>query len=147
MKKALNILFILIVGFTSCKKDTTSSTNSTPTPFTLKYEIKSSVPIVVAGAGTNNFNIIYYKNGTNQNESSIFTSGTNWTKTITVTTNNRPFIASLQLPNNIQLSAPGTLTGNIYLNGSLIANSINQSINTPSLNLYQAILVMSYPIQ
>ena len=145
MKKVLYIIATILVGFTSCKKDTTSTTSSTPSPFTLKYEIKSSVPIVVAGAG--NPNLILYTNGTNQSESSIFTSGTNWTKTITVTTNNRPFIALLQLSNNIQLSAPGTLTGNIYLNGSLIANSTNQSINYPSLNLYQAILVMSYPIQ
>ena len=157
MKKALFILCTTLVGFTSCKKDTTITTNanSLASPFTLKYEI------VTSSAIDNNTAygkpLMVYSNATQQQEIEFLTSSTSWSKTVTVTTPNRPFVATLftNYTSNylittyfpIILNASGTITGKIYVNGNLVASVTNPTFLTPSSMLNFAGLQMTYPIQ
>jgi len=67
-----------------------------------------------------------YENGTQQPETdnSFVAGNTYWSKEVTVTTPNRPFYAILPAV-AIYLSSPGTVTGNIYVNGSQVAHTSN----------------------
>lgn len=141
MKKLL-FLFTIVFSLclTSCSPDNPANTG-TSTPFTLRYEIITSSPIVVPLTGTG----ITYENGTQQPETdNSFTSGTTWTREVTVTTPNRPFIA--MLITGLNLSAPGTIIGRIYVNGTQVANvqnptqvqgtSGNNGVVSMSYNIY-----------
>ena len=123
MKKLFySAVVITALLVSSCSPDTPVNTG-TSSPFTLRYEIITSSPIVSNPASQG----IGYTNGTQQTEfDNSFTSGSSWIKEITVTSTNRPFNTALVTgPGSITLSAPGTVTGNIYLNGNQVAHVVN----------------------
>ena len=141
MKKIILILllsFSVFITISSCTPDN-PSTPGTPSPFTLKYEITTSVPVAYGPVPSVPNKLTYY-NGTGQGEEDqTFTSGTVWTKEITVTTPNRPFVGYLS--GAIILTAPGTATGKIYVNGQVVA-----SVTNPSGGNNIVSIGMSYPI-
>jgi len=147
MKKLILSLFLLftVVIFNSCSSGTTAggqvNPNTVGTPFTLKYEIITSSPVVLLN---NSAPIVAFVNSTGQLEQdNSFTSGTTWTKEITVTTSNRPFYVVLNtVINNINISAPGTSIGNIYVNGRQVAHVENPTISGGGIN--SALVQMSY---
>jgi hypothetical protein len=166
MKKVLYILATILVGFTSCTKETTSTTNSNSlaSPFTLKYEIVTSSAIDTSKAGNGAYGkpLMVYSNGTQQPEIEFLTPTTSWSKTVTVTTTNRPFVAMLHTHSDyistaqtglgyfpIILKAQGTIMGKIYVNGNLVASVTNPTtlINTTGTSNAGAGIYMSYPIQ
>lgn len=135
MKKIFYSIFVFsAIIFFSCTPENQVNTG-TPAPFTLKYEITTSVPIEFI-PGTS---VITYYNGTGQQERETFTSGTTWTKEVTVTTPNRPFMAFLV--GGVTLSTSGTATGKLYVNGREVASQTNLSA---ALNVVS--IGMSYPI-
>ena len=143
----LTLLFVISITIFSCSSNNSTggqvNPNNVGSPFTLKYEIITSSTIVAGPGG--NFGTIFYENGSNQPEiDNSFTSGTTWTKQVTVTTSNRPFLALLQVSNSIYMSAPGTVIGNIYVNGNRVAHVENPTISSGTIN--GAIVVISYQI-
>jgi hypothetical protein len=132
------LLLLTLILFFGCTPSTPSNP-STSGNFTLKYEITTSVPVAYGPAPTVPNKLTYY-NGTGQGEEDqTFTSGTVWTKEITVTTPNRPFVGSLV--GAIVLTAPGTATGKIYVNGQEVA-----TVTNPSSGNNIVAVGMSYPI-
>jgi len=141
--KSIFVILTLVIIASSCS----SNSNSTGGNFTLKYEIITSSPVTEAPTG--GFCSILYTNGTQQVETgSSFSNGTTWTKEVTVTTPNRPFIAQLQPSGifpGICLSAPGNVTCNIYVNGSRVAQNVSQTITSGTFSY--AIISMNHYIQ
>jgi len=124
MKSIFSFLSAVIITFsmTGCSPDTPANTG-TQSPFILKYEITTSVPISPLPPGSN---LLYFTNATGQAEFvQNLPSGTIWTKEINVTTSIRPFFARLYGP--VQLTTPGTATGKIYVNGQEVASVTNPS--------------------
>ena len=146
MKRIMNLLALVAISMTvfSCTKGgSSSSTNGT---FTLKYEVITSSPIVTNTTfGTPKFT---YENGTQQPETdNSFTTGTTWTKTITVTTTTRPYEAILTSGTNpVCLGAAGTVTSNIYVNGAQVAHAVNNT-NAAAGGINYAVISMNYWIQ
>ena len=123
--------------FLQAAKSSSNTSNSDSGNFTLKYEIITSSPVVDNGITT--LQKIGYYNGTGQAEyDNSFTSGTKWSKTLTVTTQNRPFTALLEAV-NLSIGGVGTVTGNIYVNGSLVATTTNPINNLVILQMYYII--------
>ena len=132
--KYLSLVCILIIfTFTSCSKN--ESTSSTSSNFTIKYEIVCDKSIVTTLFNQPFLPTIVYTNGTAQVETAnTFTSGTSWSKTITVTDNRRPFIISLGAENLALISA-GNVTSNIYINGVKKATATNPTTSAGNLNI------------
>jgi hypothetical protein len=137
MKKI--ILPLLITLLFSCKKDsnsTSSTSASISSPFTVKYEVLPSA-VVTTSFGFPN---IFYVNSTGQPETASLASlsvAIPWSKTITITTTTRPLQLNLQAAASnpsyyLVLDKSGTITQNLYINGSLKATSTNQSEITPT---------------
>lgn len=132
MKKTLaglTVIALLLTVLSSCKKDDTSTSGN----FTVKYEIITSSPIASSELSSG---ILVYTNGTGQVEAvqNVLQSGTSWSKTVTVTTSTRPLQLSLS-PASARLSAPGSITSNIYINGVIKATSTGQSTTIGDVNL------------
>jgi hypothetical protein len=126
------IVFLLISLF-SCSTNNPVNTSSS-SEFTLKYEIRTSVPV------TSNLITLLYTNGTGQYQlDQSFVSGNVWSKEVTVTTPNRPFFAFLNWGS--VLSTSGTATGKIYVNGQEVA-----SVTNPTDANNSGFIQMSYPI-
>jgi len=131
MKQIKLFLFALFcVTFFACNKDTNNSTSSKE----VKYEILTSVAIAPPSLGQ-----IYrvgYINGTGQLETTDnFIAGQkSWTKTITITTASRPLNIQVAAPQTVFLSAPGTVTCNIYVGGKLKATTTNNSTSASGLH-------------
>lgn len=111
------ILFLL----PSCKKDNTPSPtplkNVIASPFTVKYEIFWSQDL--AGANDIGYSPANYpKSNSNLIHELIKYPEKTWTKTITVTTSIRPL--EIHLQTDMQLYETGTVTLNIYINGTLV---------------------------
>ena len=88
-------------------------------------------------------NAISYSNSTEQVESTInhIPGSTLWDTTITVTQTNTNFV----ILNTVKtLTSSGTMTGNIYINGSIVATQTNPSYTTPP---FMAGIDMTYFIQ
>lgn len=139
VNKAISFLAVIAISITflSCSKSGGGS-SSTSGNFTLKYEIKTSSPI-------KNPVSISYMNGTAQLETdNSFTSGTTWSKTITVTTTNRPFQAVLPAT-SIDFNTPGNVIGNIYINGNQVAHVENPT--TSSSGTIYGIVQLFYLVQ
>ena len=85
----------------------------------VKYEIKTSSPITTASPIVTQFGSIakIYND---------FTSGQNWSATVTEDTRLRPLLVSLNAQ-NIRLSAHGSVTCTIYVNGKSRATGTAQS--------------------
>ena len=139
----LVLLFTISITILSCSSNNSTggqiNPNSVGTPFTLKYEIIASSPFNPPITGLPG-NFIIYKNGTGQTEQDNNFSGTTWTKEITVTTTSRPFISSLGT--TLYFNVPGTMTGNIYVNGNLVAHVQNPTQGGTST--YFSTISMSY---
>jgi hypothetical protein len=130
-------LYLISFGISSCSSNNTTggqvNPNTIVSPFTVKYEIITSSPIVVNQSNTS----IGYVNGTGQLQfDNSFTSGTTWTKEINVTTPSRPFNIALNSLGSLILT-PGTATGKIYINGNQVANVVNPS---------PALIAMTYTV-
>ncbi len=137
--KSIFVIFTLIILTASCSNDS----NSTSGNFTLKYEIITSSPVVALNGA---FTSILYENGTQAPEFDYsFISGTTWSKQLNVTTPNRPYQAILLTSQGIGLSAPGTVTAKIYVNGTVVSQSTNPT-NTV-VNQHYAVVSMNYLIQ
>ena len=125
--KMKNVFYSLILLTTillsSCTPDTPVDT-STSSPFTLKYEIISSSQIF---STTSSNQHVIFTNATQQPQIDSIPSGSIlWTKELTVTTSNRPFISLLEVPfSALKLNMQGTVTGNIYVNGIKVASVTN----------------------
>jgi hypothetical protein len=135
MKKI--ILPLIITLLFSCKKDSNSTSSSNISgPFTVKYEIVPTT-VVTSSWGVPN---IFYVNATGQTETESVSALSNvnvWSKTITITTATRPLQLNLQASTiagsyYLVLDKAGSLTQNIYINGSLKASSTNQSETSPT---------------
>jgi len=137
--KSIILFTTLVILIASCKKSNSSNTsNSTIGNFTLKYEVITSSPITQSST-------FQFENATQQNEWDYnFTSGTTWTKEVTVTTPNRPFSAILV--GGATIGVLGTVTSNIYVNGNQVAHVTNQATQQ-GLGIYGATIWMQYIIQ
>lgn len=145
--KIINLLVIcLFISLLSCSKDNTTN-NSIKSPFTVKYELICSSSIQTNFLGQQAFiPEIGYTNGTGQNElSNSFTSGTTWSKTITVTDSRRPLTLFFGV-NKMILSAAGKVTGNIYIDGKLNATVTNPTINEGTGTLHIGICNMNFTV-
>jgi hypothetical protein len=120
-KKSLYLAIIFIISFLSCKKDGGTDSSSISSPFTVKYEFTAdkSLDQVLPKP------IIAYINssgGTTQTTGSSLP----WVLEQTVTATNRPF--NLQMTGLIiYLTGPGSVTGNIYINGVKKATATGQT--------------------
>ena len=142
MKQLSVILLLIIFTFTSCSKN--EGTGSTSSNFTIKYEIVCDKPIITTLFDQPFLPTIAYTNGTAQVETAnTFTSGTTWSKTITVTDNRRPFIISFAAV-DLALSSAGNVTGNIYINGVKKATATNPTTSAGNLNI--GIVNMNYSV-
>lgn len=145
MKRTIKSILVItsaVLLSVSCKKSSSNTSNSTSGNFTLKYEIIATSSIVRLNGA---FPSITYENGTQAPETdNSFTSGTTWSKELTVTTPNRPFEAILTT--SIGLSSPGTVTANIYVNGTIVSHSTNPTTAAAG-NQYFAVVSMNYWIQ
>jgi hypothetical protein len=143
-----NIFYLLILLTTillsSCTPDSPVNTGTT-TPFTLKYEIVNSAPLV----RVNNFRTtVNYINSTGQEQyDTIPTGATIWTKEIIINSSNTPFFASMYVSNIYIQSTSGSITGNIYVNGTLVATQLNQTYTNGSVNWSTALVYLSKLIQ
>ena len=92
MKQKSFLVLIASVYFLSCTKDSGTDSSTINAPYTLKYEVKCSSPINTVFQSSYN-SVTIYTNGTGQSEMiyNAITSGTTWSKTITVTDNKKPF--------------------------------------------------------
>ena len=112
-----------------------SNTNSISSPFIVKYEVITTSN-VYSSFGTPR---IAYVNSTGQQQTesvSNLTPSNPWIKTVTVTATTRPLQLNLLLSTlppdvyRLWLSNAGSITQNIYVNGTLVASSTNQSVTT-----------------
>ena len=146
MKKLFYTAVVIItVLMSSCTPDSPVNTGTT-TPFTLKYEIVTSAPLV----RVNNFaNSVLYINSTGQEQyDTIPTGATIWTKEITINSSNTPFFARMEGTSFIYIqSTSGSITGNIYVNGTLIATQLNQTYTNGSVNYSGGFVYLSKLIQ
>jgi hypothetical protein len=133
MKKLLlsSLLLFIVVIFNSCSSNNTAggqvNPNSVGSPFTLKYEYVLTSPALNGPLGSQTF---IYTNATGQVEtaSGLTNGDMTWTKTITVTTGTRPLFIQLGQA-TVQMSSAGSVTANIYINGTLKASSNNPSVS------------------
>ena len=145
MKKLFYSAVVIInVLMSSCTPESPVNTGTT-TPFTLKYEIVNSAPLV----RVNNFGTpVNYINSTGQEQyDTIPTGATIWTKEIIINSSNTPFFASMYGSNIYIQSTSGSITGNIYVNGTLVATQINQTSTSGSVNYSTAFVYLSKLIQ
>jgi hypothetical protein len=135
MKNYLLFLTIILTAtIISCtkKEDSVSSLNNVTSPFTVKYEVKSTAT-VHASYG---LPMVTYVNSTGQKQTesiSVLSANTPWSKTISVTTTSRPLQLSLLFSTSppdvyrLWLTNAGDIIQNMYVNGVLIASSNNTS--------------------
>ncbi len=106
---ALFMMLCSLGMLSSCKKsDTSDNSNTVKSPFTIRYEISSTVNSSIADN-------IQYTNESSGN-SILLTVPLPWTKTVTVTTAQRPFVIFL-FSGSMSLPAAGKITGKIFING------------------------------
>lgn len=135
--KLLSLIALILINF-SCKKDNNNTSNSISSPFDVKYEIIASSKVTASF----NYPMITYVNNTGQLQTESITSvlpGSPWVKSVSVTTTSRPLQLSLLLSANnpayyLVLQNSGSVVQNLYVNGSLVASSTNQSETIPTGN-------------
>jgi hypothetical protein len=123
--------FLYLFLITACKKESNQSGGSND----VKYEILTSTTIAPPSLGQ-----IYrvgYVNGTGQLETAdnFIPGQKSWTKSITITTSSRPLNVQVAAPQAIFLSAPGSVTLNIYVGGVLKATTTSNSSNASGMNI------------
>lgn len=129
MKWIIFIVFPAIV-LSGCKKNNgNNGTNGTSGSFTVKYELTCSAGTTIKIV--NGLASFGYTNVTGQVEyDNAFSSGSLWTKSLTVTTTQRPLQLVFEAI-SATLTDPGFATGSIYINGTLKATSTYQ-VSTPN---------------
>ncbi len=136
--KMKNYLWLAIITLTiiqSCSKSEDNSTNSN-SPFLVRYEIISTSNVISPGSTIN----ISYTNATGQLQTENFSNSSNlnnWNKSFNVTATNRPLTLNLSMISSaaanggyLAMSNAGTITQNIYINGTLKSSNVNNSANT-----------------
>jgi hypothetical protein len=107
-KKSLYLAIIFTISFLSCKKDSGQDNSTISSPFTVKYEVTADKPLVNGGS----FQYTNSANGLNVDLNTTLP----YTKTVTVTSTNRPYLLLLY-GTGIQLNSTGNVTGKIFING------------------------------
>lgn len=123
MKFNFLLVAILSVIFIGCSSD---SNNSVSNSDVIKYEITSTSPFQVIGSGTSTLPSITvaYTNETGQRQQEqLQISGTNWSKTVNLTTLQRPIAVAMEANGNTQTNS-GNVTLKVYVNGSLRGTQI-----------------------
>lgn len=123
MRRLFSVITVvsILISSISCKKDGGTDSSSISSPFTVKYEFTSTAPFDQVLPKP----IIWYFNSSG---GSTQTTGSTlpWVLEQTVTTTNRPF--NLQVTGiGIYLTSPGSVTGNIYINGVKKATATSQT--------------------
>lgn len=111
---------MLAMFFVSCKKDGGQDSSTISSPFTVKYEFTSTSPLETIYQ-----NSLSYTNSSGGLSTSLINSFP-WTLEQTVTTTNRPFPIQL-VGTTLALKNPGSVTGNIYINGVKKASVTTQT--------------------
>lgn len=151
MKKIIYLFSITFLILQSCSSDsndnqTNNNNNDVLTPFTVKYELRTTSTVRSSYGQP----MVTYINSTGQQQTESvpnLTSNNPWIKTVTITSTTRPLQINLLLstqPANIYrlwLTNVGSVTQNIYINGVLKASSTNQSATVPILNEYNIQLI------
>ncbi len=122
--------FLYLFLITGCKKESNRNSGSND----VKYEILTSTAIAAPSLGQ-----IYrvgYVNSTGQLETvdNFIPGQKSWTKSVTITTSSRPLNVQVAAPQAIFLSAPGSVTLNIYVGGILKASTTNNSTSGSGLH-------------
>jgi hypothetical protein len=150
MKKVFlsSLLFLNIVIFNNCSSNNTAggqvNPNTIGSPFTVKYEIISSSPMITS----NGSNIgVMYMNASGQEEISqdLVSGSTTWSKTLNITTSSRP-LQIIFSPGGgggvVYLASQGNVTLNMYINGSLKGSITNGSqLLSGGINLCSSLLL------
>ena len=133
MKKLLLIITATLL-FISCKKsDDTSDNSRISGNITVKYEIITTSNVTTSRDFPQTG--IMYTNGTGQPEFlNNFTSGRNWTKTVTINTNQRPVLLNLRSGNFVIITSSGSITGNIYVNDKKVVTVTNPTTSGGSIH-------------
>jgi hypothetical protein len=140
--KMKNYLWLAIITLTiiqSCSKSEDNNTNnntSSNSPFLVRYEIISTSNVISPGSTIN----ISYTNATGQLQTENFSNSSNlnnWNKSFNVTATTRPLTLNLSMISSgaanggyLAMSNAGTITQNIYINGTLKSSNVNNSTNT-----------------
>lgn len=119
MKQLFLLLSIVVFLFAGCEKDSSSGS------VTLKYEIVSTsdfIPVVISGVQIAPPISVTYVNETGQQQrEEINSTAPSWSKTIQLTTTQRPIPIMFYVSGNT-LNVTGTGTVKIYANGVLKAS-------------------------
>jgi hypothetical protein len=111
INKIITLLLSSSLVLISCKKDGGQDSSTISSPFTVKYEFTSATAFDLVAPKP----IVWYFNssgGSTQTTANILP----WILEQTVTSTNRPF--NLQITGlSIFLTSPGSVIGNIYING------------------------------
>jgi hypothetical protein len=122
--------FLYLFLITACKKESNQSGGSND----VKYEIITSTTIAPPSLGQ--IYLVGYINATGQLETANnFIAGQkSWTKSVTITTSSRPLNVQVVAPQAIFLTAPGSVTLNIYVGRILKASTTNNSTSGSGLH-------------
>ncbi len=119
MKQSLALLTIVAFLSTGCEKDLNSGS------VTLNYEIVSSSAFESAILGSPSLTVTY-TNETGQSQSEqINTNASTWSKTIKLTSTQRPIMISLGA-SGYTSNSTGTTEARLYVNGVVKANVTSQ---------------------
>ena len=112
------LIFLLSVIFNGCSSD---SNNSGSNSDVIKYEITSTSPFQVINSGTSalpSITVGYTNETGQQQQDQLLVGGTTWTKTVNLTTPQRPIQVVLSASGYTQ-SSNGTVTLKVYVNNVL----------------------------
>jgi len=118
------IVMSILISSISCKKDGGTDSSSISSPFTVKYEVTANKPITNSGG-------FQYTNSA-MGQVVDFNPTLPYTRTVTVTSTNRPYLLLLY-GTGVQMSSAGNVTGKIFINGAektsvtIPVTDINQS--------------------
>lgn len=117
------LISLLLVIFNGCSSD---SNNSVSNSDVIKYEITSTSPFQVINSGTSTLPSITvaYTNETGQRQQEqLQIGGTTWTKTVNLTTPQRPIAVAIEANGNTQTNS-GSVTLKVYVNNVLRGTQI-----------------------
>lgn len=123
MKLKFVLISLLYVIFIGCSSD---SNNSGSNSDVIKYEITSTSPFQVIGSGTSTLPSITvaYTNETGQRQQEqLQIGGTTWTKTVNLTSPQRPIAVAMEANGNTQTNS-GSVTLKVYVNNVLRGTQI-----------------------
>lgn len=112
------LISLLLVIFNGCSSD---SNNSVSNSDVIKYEITSTSPFQVINSGTSTLPSITvgYTNETGQQQQEqLLVGGTTWTKTVNLTTPQRPVVVAMTASGYTQ-SSNGSVTLKVFVNNVL----------------------------